>query len=323
MALDVKVKIDLVKPAGKLSFGYPLILSVGEAKNYAECKNLDEVTAAGFETATDTYKAAALMFSQNNPPQKIAVCGVAATSDLGAIKEKPWRQLVTVGTLEEADLTAVVTYIGTTDDKKYIAAVAAAEDLADLGDSERIIGFVHDNTLAAAALAGESAGREVGSFTYKNLILKGIEPMNLTDDEIEAIHAANGFTFVTKAGDNVTTEGITMSGEYADIIDCKDYIIQQLIYKTQKLLNASGKIPYDNNGIAMLEAVCVDVMNDAYNKGIIATGEDGKAAYSVSYDLVETVEDTDKVDRKYMGGKFNFTLAGAIHSVEINGEIII
>lgn len=324
MALDVKVKIDLIKPVGKMSFGYPLILSVGEAKDYTECKNIDAVVAAGFAESTDVYKAAALMFSQNNPPQKIAVCGVATTTDLGAIKEQPWRQLVTVGELEASDgLAAIVSYIAATPDKMYFATAGSVSGLAALGDSERVIGFVHTDDLAAAALAGEAAGREVGSFTYKNLILNGIEPMASTDEEIDAIHKANGFTFVTKAGDNVTTEGIVMSGEYVDIIDCKDYVIQQLEYKTQKLLNNSAKIPYDNNGIAMLESVCVDVMRDAFDKGMIATGEDGKPAYSVTYDLVENVEPADKVARKYVGGKFNFTLSGALHTVDIYGEIII
>lgn len=323
MALDVTVKIDLVKPAGRLDFGYPLILSVGEAKPYAECKNLEEVVTAGFASGTETYQAAALMFAQNNPPEKIGVCGVAATTDLSAIQEQPWRQLVTVGTLEDTDVTAIVTYIAATEDKMYFATVAEAADLTSLGDSERVIGFVHSNPLAVAALAGEAAGREVGSFTYKNLILNHIEPMALADAEIDAIHAAGGITFVTKAGDNVTSEGIVMSGEYADIIDCKDYVLQQLEYRTQRLLNTAAKVPYDNNGIAMLEAVCVDVMNDAYNKGMIATGEDGKAAYTVAYDLLEQVDETDKVARKYVGGKFRFTLAGAVHEVEINGEIMI
>ncbi len=323
MALDVKVKIDLIKPAGRLSFGYPLILSIGKAKGYAECKSVDDVVAGGYAAETPTYQAAALMFSQNNPPAKIAVCGIDAVANLGDLKDKQWRQLVLAGDIEEADLAAVVTYIKTAADKMLFACVKNVGDLTKLGDSDRVVGLVHSNSLAAAALAGEAGGRDVGSFTYKNLILNGIEPMAFTDSEITAIHNANGFTFVTKAGDNVTTEGTAMSGEYVDIIDSRDYIIQQLEYKTQNLLNQSAKIPYDNNGVAMLEAVCIDVMRDAYNKGIIATGADGKPAYTVSYALAETADSTDKVNRKYVGGRFNFTLAGAVHEVEINGEIII
>lgn len=326
MGLDVKVKIDLNKPLGRVSFGYPLILSIGAEKTYAECTNLDEVTTAGFAEETATYKAAAVMFSQNNPPAKIAVCGVAESSDLSAIKDKDWRQLYIAGfdagdTESAADLSAVKTYVESTDDKMWFAALKDESKLTGLGASDRIIGFVHSDLLAAAALAGEAAGREVGSFTYKNLILNQIAPAFYTDTELDTLHEANGITFVAKAGDNVTSEGKTMSGEYIDIIDSEDYIVQQLEYQTQKLLNSSAKVPYDNNGIALLESAAVNVLKDAYNKGMIATNDDGTPAYSVNYALREEMDAEYRAQRKYVGGKFSFTLAGAVHTVEITGEI--
>lgn len=325
MALDVKVRIDLKKPAGKLDFGYPLILDEGDTGiEYTECKSSQDVATAGYETTTDTYKAAALMFAQNNPPTKIAVM-TAATGDsataLAAVSNKGWRQLVTTGNVSNS---TIATYIAATTDKMYFCNVGSASDLSDLGDSDRVVGFVHStNTLAVAALAGEAAGREVGSFTYKNLVLKGIEPEVLSDAEIASITTANGIAFVTKAGDNVTTEGKVLSGEYIDIIDSEDYIITQLEYQTQKTLNSMAKVPYDNNGIAILESVAVNVMKDAYNKGIIATNDDGSPAYSVNYALRDQTDPADRAARKYLGGQFSFTLSGAIHTVEITGEIII
>lgn len=332
MALDVKVKIDLKKAIGKLSFGYPLIIAVGEnAIAYTECKSLDDVSAAGYVTETekkesvysDTYKAAQLIFEQDNAPSKIAVCTVtgAVKTGLPAILEKGWRQLIVVSKGASETDKDIADDIEQTKDKMYFATVSTEAGLDGLGTGDRTVGFVHSNVLAAAALVGETAGRDVGSFTYKNLILKGIDPMTFTDTEIDKIHAKHGFTFVTKAGDNVTTEGTVMSGEYIDIIDSEDYVISQLEYKTQKLMNTTPKIPYDNTGIAMLESVALDVMVDAYNKGIIATDSTGKPAYAVSYDLVEEVETADKAARKYFGGKFNFMLAGAIHTCEITGTV--
>ena len=173
----------------------------------------------------------------------------------------------------------------------------------------------------AAAFVGATAGQTVGSITYKNIIIKGIAPQSLTDTEINAIHTKGGITFVTKAGDNVTTEGKVAGGEYIDIIDSKDYIISNLQYRTQKLLNTSGKIPYDNNGIASLQSICENVLKDAYNNGIIATNDEGAPAYSVNYALRENSSATDIAARKYVGGAFTFTLAGSIHNVEIVGEI--
>lgn len=326
MASDVKVKIDLTKPVGRLGFGFPLILSIGAAKDYAECSTLEAVVTAGFEASTDTYKAAALMFSQNHPPAKIAVAGAAsadtAVTTLTGIASNGWRQLVIVGA-QSTNYSAVATYVNTLPDKMLFCTVSDDSGLTDLGSGDKTVGFVHSNSLAAAALAGEAAGMDPGSFTYKNLILSGIDPMSLSDADIEDIHDANGITFITKAGDNVTSEGKAMSGEYIDIIDSKDYIIQQIEYATQKMLNTADKVPYDNNGIAMLESAAVNVMKDAYEKGIIATGEDGKPAYSVSYALREETDENDRAERKYFGGQFSFELAGAVHYVEITGEIII
>jgi hypothetical protein len=152
-------------------------------------------------------------------------------------------------------------------------------------------------------------------------VLKGIAAQELTDVEVEAIHEKGGITFITKAGDNVTSEGKLAGGEYIDVIDSEDYIIQQLAYKTQKILNNAAKVPYDNNGIAMLESVAVDVLQGAYNDGMIATKEDGSPDYSVSYALREDTTEANRAARKYLGGTFSFALAGAIHYVEISGTI--
>ena len=176
---------------------------------------------------------------------------------------------------------------------------------------------------AAAALVGASAGRTPGSFTYKNLILKGIPVLELTNSEINEIHAAGAITFVTKAGDNVTTEGKAASGEYIDIVDSKDFIISNMEYGTQKLLNSLPKIPYDNTGIAQLENVAINVLKAAFDNGIIAADEDGSPMFSVNYAMRDEVNPADRSERQYLGGRFSFVLAGAVHNVTVTGELII
>lgn len=327
MADDVIVKIDIRKPAGKLGFGIPLILTIGKAEEYKECADIAEVIEAGYASSTDTYKAAALMFAQEDKPSSVALVGAEAVdSAVGVLTNsagKGWRRLVIVGA-ETAALSSVIEYINATDDKMLFVTVPDAAGLAALGTNDRIVGFVHSNTLAAAALVGEASGLNPGGFTYKNLILTGIEPMVFSEAELKAIHEANGLTFVTKAGDNVTSEGKAMSGEYIDIIDCKDWVISQIVYRTQKLLNTMPKVPYDNSGIAMLENVCLTVLKEAANMGMIVYDtETGNYLYSTDYALREDQSSADKVERRYIGGKFSFELAGAIHTIVVNGEISI
>lgn len=335
MALDVKVKIDLVKPVGKAGFGIPLILEekATTAKSYTECRSLAEVVTAGFATSTKTYKAANLIFMQENAPEKIAVCATTDNTStwLSNVDNtgKDWRQLIVVSESETPiSVSEIMTKIETLQNKMYFADLETDDSTSlTVSGINRTVLFYCDSTAdypsPVSALVGATAGLDAGSFTYKNMILKGIAPQQLTDTEITAIHTKGGITFVTKAGDNVTTEGKTAGGEYIDIIDSEDYIISNLEYQTQKTLNTMNKIPYDNNGIAVLESVAVNVMKDAYNKGIIATNDDGTPAYSVDYAMREDTSAEDRTARKYLGGKFSFKLAGAIHEVEITGEIIV
>lgn len=325
MALDVKVTIDLLKPVGSLGLGYPLIIQSGAdvAVEYTECANIDEVIAAGFDNTSKVYEAASLIFAQNKTPKKIAVCAITETdvaTFLPTIAGKEWRQLIVIGA---ETTTAISAYIETTRDKMFFTTVAKAPTTA--ATYNRTVTFVYSGSTyadtAVAAVVGATAGYNAGAITYKNIIINGLVAQNFTATELTAMHKAGAFTVVEKAGDIVTSEGIVNSGEYIDIMDAQDWIIQQIEYKTQKLLNNQPKIPYDNTGIAMLESVTNGVLKTAYDNGMIATNADGSPAYTVSYALREDCDAGDIAARKYLGGKFAFTLSGAIHYVEVNGEI--
>ena len=152
--------------------------------------------------------------------------------------------------------------------------------------------------------------RYVEESDLKNIILKGIEPELLTDSQIEAIHKIGGICIVQKAGDVVTSEGTVLSGEYADIIDSKDYVIRNITYKSQKLLNNSKKLAFDNTGI-----------REAFLSGIIAQDDEGQPMYSTNFATRADIPAADRAARNYKGGKFSFSLAGAIHYATINGTI--
>lgn len=335
MAYDVKVKIDLTKPVGSIGFGVPLILieNAEKAIEYIEVSSITEVASAGVAITSKAYKAAQLLYAQKNAPKKIAVCAVTGTAAVALTDEmlvsKGWRQLIVVSDgdakIAVAEIMAAVEPL---DGKMYFAGLDVEDETTfTVSGIRRTVLFYCDATddvpVPVAALVGATAGKEAGSITYKNTILSGVDAQDLTEAEVEAIHAKGGITFVAKAGDNVTSEGIVAGGEYIDIVDSEDYIIQQMTYKTQKLLNNTDKVPYDNNGIAMLESIAKDVLQTAYNNGMIATNADGSPAYSIDYVLREDTTEADRAARRYLGGNFKFALAGAIHKVEITGEITV
>lgn len=330
MANDVKVIIKVTKASARADFGIPLILAAshGSAVTYKEVGSLDEIVAAGFAATTDVYDAAQLLFTQNNAPGKIAVCGVTedAVTALPAILNEGWRQLIVIG---DDSVEEISNYIETCGKKCmyfcHVNSTNYAEVIEAITGNDRTVAVAYDSDdvgCPEAALVGATAGLDVGSFTYKNIILKGVSAQKYTDNEVDDLHSMNVITILKKVGDIVTSEGIALSGEYIDIVDTKDYILTQIEYQSQSLLNRVPKLPYDNRGIASLEGVVVSVLMDAADLGMIAQNDDGTFNYTVEFGSRSECADSDISTRAYNEGKFSFALAGAIHTGTVNGTII-
>ena len=325
MPFDVNVKIDLAKPVGSVGSWYPLLYVVdasAEADQYGEYTDLAGIISAGYTDKTDVYKAATLMLMQENTPSKFAVLKQKSYS-LETFKpylEKGWRQVIVVG--ENASIATMATDLETVKDKMLFVTVADKAQLKYTTDRTFVVYHTSEEN-AAAAVVGATAGYEAGSFTYKNIIIKGVAPVEISDTELEEIHEAGAITIVEKAGDIVTSEGKVASGEYADIIDSNDYVIQNIEYRIQKLFNNNKKVPYTNAGIAMLEAAVLGVLKNAYSMGIIAEGDDGNPLYSVNFVLRSGTTEADRAARKYPYGRFTYTLAGAIHTADVIGTVTV
>ena len=331
MKLDVNVKIELSKTSGGFGFGIPLLLECGveeSAVPYTECYTLDDVLDAGFADTTEMYNVASMVLSQKNRPEKIAICQGAGTitETIPSIVDKDWRQLIVVNGKSD-EFIAAADYIEATGRKMMFLSMTASEFntfKSSLSGKkyDRTVVFVTETKNAAAALVGETAGRSAGSFTYKFKTLKGVAPDNLSDAEIDAIHKAGAFCYVTKAGDDVTTDGISQSGQYIDITDSIDYVVQNIEYRIQKVLNNTAKVTYDNRGIALLESATVTALQDAYNNGIIAVMDDGATPdYSVQFAPRSATTEADRAAREYKYGTFEFALAGSIHNCRVFGSV--
>lgn len=324
---DVVVKITQKQVAGSAGFGVPLIVQgmAPAAKEYAEYGDLGEISEAGYETTSAVYKQCEKLFMQSNRPSKVALCaGTGKVTDtLKSLKDKDFRQIIPVLGESDDKIQDIAAYVETTDDKLLFVRADDTAALIGIGKMDRTVVIVYsgENIGVEGALVGATAGLTVGSFTYKNIIIKGIDADPLTDSQIDAIHTAGGICIVRKAGDIVTSEGTAMSGEYIDIIDSKDYIIKNIAYKSQKLLNSTPKLSFDNVGISQLEGVVTNVLSEAFGMGMIAVDEDGVPLYSTSFATRAETSEGDRAQRKYNGGKFSFNLAGAIHYAQINGTV--
>lgn len=323
---DITVNITTAAVVGSIGLGMPLVITgmAETAVDYTECNDLNAVVKAGFAAETDVYKACAAIFSQKDKPKTVAVCATTGKVSewLVANAVKDYRQIVPILGAEDSTLAELATTVNAMESKMLFATVKTADEMPNT-QSERVVVVVYNGKSAYpnAAVVGASAGLAAGSFTYKNLVLTGIEAESLTPAEVEAIHTAGGICILKKAGDVVTSEGITTDGEYIDIVDSKDYIVSNIVYKGQKLLNDNKRLSFDNVGISQLENVVTSVLAEAYTNGIIATNDDGTPAYSTTFASRSETSESDRAGRTYNGGSFTFDLAGAIHNATINGTI--
>ncbi|WP_301171032.1 DUF3383 family protein [Brevibacillus nitrificans] len=329
---DVTVTIDIQRPTPKLGFGKPLIIGTSaEGKDYKTYYDL-EALKKDFAENTEVYKAAFSLLNQgDNSPSEFAVMqrktdGETWSDFMPKAFAKDWYFLVCTSS-QVADITAIADAIEQNNSREYFFSTSSKEDLATTKAKAytRTTALYHTTTdnYPEAAWLGAAASAEPGKITWKFKTLKGIVPLEIDETELQEIHALGANTYVTKAGDNVTSEGKTVSGEYIDLIHSRDYLVFSIQYAIQKLLNRAPKIRYDNTGIAQLESEVRTVLKRADLNGMIAHDDEGVALFSTNFKPRSQVDPADREKREYNDGTFEFELAGAIHTTKIKGTIIL
>lgn len=329
---DVTVTIDIQRPTPKLGFGKPLI--IGTSATGMDYKTYHDLTALkeDFPENSEVYKAAFALLNQgDNSPSEVAVMlrkteGETWTEFMPKIFAKDWYFLLSTSS-QLTNITAIADAVEQDNSRQYFASTTSKEDLASIKAKKytRTTAFYHTTTdnYPEAAWLGAAASAEPGSITWKFKTLKGIEPLDIDTTELNTIHDLGANTYVTKAGDDITSEGKTVSGEYIDIIHSRDYLVFSIQHAIQKLLNRSPKIRYDNTGIAQLEGEVRTVLKRADLNGMIARDEEGIARFNTNFKPRSQVDPADREKREYNDGTFEFELSGAIHTAKVKGTIIL
>ncbi|MEC0092884.1 DUF3383 family protein [Paenibacillus macquariensis] len=327
---DVTVTIDIQRPTPKLGFGKPLIIgSSASGMDYKSYSDLDAVKA-DFAESTEIYLAARALLSQgDNSPAEIAVMLYKTTGEtledlIGKIFLKDWYFLISTSSTI-ANITTIADAIELNGTRMFFASSSNKANLATIKAKKykRTAVIYHTTTdnYPEAAWISRVGTIQPGGVTWKFKTLQGIKPMDIDTTEMKAIHELGANTYVTKAGDDQTSEGMTVSGEYIDLIHSQDYITQSIEFAVQKLFNRSDKVSYDNNGIAQIEGEVKTILRRADLNRMIAHDDDGLPIYSTTFKPRSQVDPADREKREYNDGKFSFELAGAIHKTKISGVI--
>lgn len=332
---DVEVIITRETAAlTQAGFGLPLILGTSASVDYTLCTDTAAVKEAGFAEETAVYKMAQAVFAQSPSPPQVAVVGYEVDTDPETITaalndlietRNDWYFLLCEEQSGEA--IAELSAWAQANKKLYLACpddtVANVVTLAGELAADRTALIYHDEPTSYpdAAWVGRCAPELPGGITWKFKTLQGITPADVTTTEIGDLHDAKVNTYVQKYGINQTSEGKTTDGEYIDVIRGQDWVEARLAEGISRLLITSPKVPYDVRGISLVLAEVEAVMQQAVANGIIAVDEDGNGLFVVTAPDIADISANDKANRHLPDVKFEFTLAGAIHSTTVRGVI--
>lgn len=319
------------KAVSQKGFGLPLILSTDKKLDYKEYTDIAGI-GTDYGTNSATYKMASAILGQTPRPEKIAVHGVTYVVATGnptelsaALNElvKKYNDFFYLHCTIQTDpvITELSKWINT--QEKFYFTSTVNKTLAKTLNSQNTVIMVHPapDTYPAAAWVGVCAPQSVGSYTWTFKNLTGIAPAEYDDAVIGEIETNNASTYITEGGVNITSKGVTTTGEYIDILQGQYYLKAHITENVFALLARLPKVPFTDAGIALVVAEIEKALKACVKQGIIATDAGNNPLYSIVAPSYAEVNTGDREKRILPSLKWNATIAGSIENVAIVGEL--
>lgn len=178
------------------------------------------------------------------------------------------------------------------------------------------------NVAFAAKWLNYSSGSETSAFKT----LASVYPSEISTSEMKALENKNLCYFIKVGNKNITMRGITVGGEWADIIRFRDWLQNDMQLRVVNLFIVNPKVPYTDNGIALVQNQMIASLKAGQDAGGIAESEfdeDGNEipGFQTSVPLAASLSASEKASRKLTKCKFKARLAGAIHFAEVKGSL--
>lgn len=191
-----------------------------------------------------------------------------------------------------------------------------AETLEAAGYDRTYLLFNQDNfDFGAAAWMGKQFPKNPGSATWAFKSLSGVSVDTLTDNQVANIEANDANHYTDTKGLSMILQGTMASGRFIDITRGIDWLTVRMQERILQLLANSDKIPFTSAGITALENEIRAQLEEAVANDVITSD------YTVTPPAIDDVSATDRANRVLGDLDFSATLAGAIHTVVINGSV--
>lgn len=292
---------------------------------YREYKNTDAVSI-DYSSNQDILRKAKTYFAQKNHSDRVAILDydpLKVDDSLKAFWYFNWTFAIQSTSKIDAGTKSLSNIFEANKDHFLVLQSSEVNDFNLVQGQNYTIGIKHDLSEAMdAALIGAVATLPVGSITWKFKQLVGITPETLTSTEVFGLNDINVMAYEVMNSQGQTSEGKTMSGEYIDTFHGAIWVRTTLEGKLEKFLQDNGKVPYDQSGITRLSGIVIQVLEQAYQQGIIQQNEvTGRGDYTVTASPRSAQSQVDLSNRHYGGLGFTYHAAGAIHTLTVNGEV--
>lgn len=314
----------------------------------------DELLDYGFTTESPVYIAATVAFSQNPAPSELYFCVRKHTEETETEDEK-YESITETLARASGDVFFYGIHLTSFKDAEDVrAAVSWAEA------NEKIFAFEYtdiescpvqnfsyyrtygefsgladgytdeeqpvENQYAALAIMAKCFGYDPGTETWHLKENATIVPSKLTTAQKKELEGMNINTFLRYAGTNCFIGGKTLAGEWIDVIRFRDWLKNELQIRVFNALKTNRKVPFTDGGIGLVEGTMDATLKDGQDIGGIAPTEydsDDNPIYGyiVTVPRASDLTETERKSRKLAGCKWSARLAGAIHAVEISGNL--
>jgi len=341
----VDVQIDkLTKVPTRVGFGTILIMdenTVQAADDVEIYENLEDILSAGFVVTDEAYLAARAAFSQSPRPEKVVIArreiAEAMATAIARVNEidSDWYFLISTSRVEADILSAGATIEAMLKTYFYETDEADSKDLAHATDTtsifaqmkiyERSVGIytktANLDSYPAAAWCGRLGPKDPGSVTWKFKSLSGVTP----DDELNSTERANVLgknanLYLTVAGQAITMEGTSGTGEFIDIVRGIDWLTRRIKEDVYFMLINEDKVPYTDKGGDALGLQVKGPLDEAVAVGLLAGGDEAPV---VTVPLVADIPQIQRAAREFGDIEFEGRLAGAVHKVIVRGRVTV
>lgn len=316
----------------------------------------DELLDYGFTTESPAYLAATVAFSQNPTPGSLyfivrtsTAAGEGEDADTAyeaiadvlarANREASFYGIHLTGFKDGADVREAISWTEANEkifafeyddidscpakNFSYYRSFGEFSGLADgYPEKEQPV----ENRYAALAVMAKCFGYAPGTETWNLKETAAIVPSRLSTAQKKSLEENNINRFLRYAGTNCFIGGTMLSGEWIDVIRFRDWLKNELQARVFNAIKANRKIPFTDGGIGLIEGVMDATLKDGQDIGGIAPTEydaDGNPVYgyTVTVPRASDLTEAERKSRKLTGCRWTARLAGAIHAVEISGNL--